>query len=108
MKKADARYLGRFGGRGQTRASHLVHFYVLTGRRDEAETLVAEHRDNPSTVALVYGALGDKTSAFEALERVAAVRPHCVGPWLRNPEFAILRGDARLEALRQRLGLPAE
>ena len=79
----------------------------MTGRRAEAETLAAEHEDSPSNLATIYASLGDKDRTFEALERVAVVQPHHLGRLLINPEMAVLRGEPRLAALRERFGLPA-
>ena len=56
---------------------------------------------------LIYAALGDKDRAFEALERMAVVEPQRVPTMLVYPEMAVLRGDPRLTALRERFGLPA-
>ena len=84
--------------------------YIALGMRAEAEALVAEHLVDatPSTLALMYTALGDKERAFEALERTARDNPQRVPILLVYPEMAALRGDPRLAALRERFRLPPQ
>ncbi len=41
-----------------------------TGRRADAEALAVAHKDSPSSLAVIYAALGDKDRTFEALEEV--------------------------------------
>jgi len=84
--------------------------YVALGMRAEAEALVAEHLVDatPSTLAMMYTALGDKERAFEALERTARDQPQSLPILLAYPEMAALRGDPRLAALRQRFRLPPQ
>ena len=106
LEKSDGRNLGRF--RPLQRPPYLAYLYVLTGRRADAETLLADSQRSTSGLAIIYAALGDKDRTFEALEQVAAVRPHHVAQLLKNPEMAVLRGDQRLVALRARLGLPPQ
>jgi hypothetical protein len=55
---------------------------------------------------LVYGGLGDRERAFDALERMAALNWWRAATWMTRPEVAILRGDPRVAELRRRLGLP--
>ncbi len=108
LEKLDGHNLGRFKAPHARRAPWLAQAYVMTGRRAEAEALGAEHDDSPADRATIYAVLGDKDRAFEVLERMAVVQPHHMGSILRNPEMALLRGDSRLTALRQRFGLPAQ
>jgi tetratricopeptide (TPR) repeat protein len=107
LEKHDSRYVGAPGR--IRRNPWLARAYVMTGRRAEAETLVQEHEGDDSRVAIIYAALGDKDRAFEALERAALVEPHRVPRTLMiYPEMAVLRGDPRLVALRQRFRLPPQ
>jgi hypothetical protein len=106
MEKTDGRHLGRFRPGQSRRPPHLAYLFVATGRPGDAEALAVDHQGSPSSLAIIYAALGDKDRTFEALEQVAAVRPHHVGPLLKNPEMALLRGDPRLTALCARVGLP--
>ncbi len=86
--------------------AYLGHAYAQAGRREEAEKLAAAAWDYPFQQALIYAGLGDKDRAFEALERFAAQGPVRVGRNLTYPEFALLRGDPRVKALRKKVGLP--
>ena len=83
----------------------MADAYVLAGRRAEVERLAAAH-SHPFRLAVIYAALGDKDRAFEALDRAGVTVPHRVGLLLGSPEVAALRGDARFDAVRKKLGLP--
>ena len=80
---------------------YVAPAYVMAGRREEAEKLVAASEGFPYSLAIIYAALGDKNRAFAALDRVAATEPHRMGRLLAAPEMASLRGDPRLLALRR-------
>ena len=108
MEKTDGRHLGRFRPLQSRRPPHLAYLFVTTGRRGQAEALAVDLQGSPSSLAIIYAALGDKDRTFKALEEVAAVRPHHIGPLLRFPEFALLRDDPRLRALRGRVRLPPQ
>ena len=84
----------------------LGYLYAITGRRDEAEALAAGF--GPARQFWIYAGLGDKDRAFEALDRAVTINPNSwrVATWMNRPEMAILRGDPRFQAIRQRLGLP--
>ena len=85
---------------------YLGYLYAVTGRGGEAETLAAAHPESPARQMLIYGGLGDRDRAYEALERAAAANPWRAATWMYRPEMAILRGDPRVAALRKRIGLP--
>jgi len=104
LEKRDSRYVGAPGR--VRRNPWLARAYVMTGRRAEAETLAEEHNGDDSRLAIIYAALEDKDRAFGALERAALVEPHRVPRTLIHPEMAVLRGDPRLAALRERFHLP--
>ncbi len=81
--------------------------YGRAGRRKEAEKLAAEvPAINPFNQAVIFAGLGDKDRTLEALDRAAAAGPFRVGRALTFPEFALLRGDPRIKALRKKAGLP--
>jgi TolB-like protein/Flp pilus assembly protein TadD len=82
----------------------LGYLYAITGRRDEAEALAAGFP--PARQFWIYGGLGDKERAFEALDRAVTIQPWRVATWMIRPEMKILRGDPRFQAIRRRLGLP--
>ena len=83
---------------------YLGYLYAITGRRDEAEALAAGFP--PARQFWIYGGLGDKDRAFEALDRAVTTNPWRVATWMNRPEMKILRGDPRFQAIRRRLGLP--
>ncbi len=84
----------------------LGYYYARAARRREAATMAAVS-DYPNEQALIFAGLGDKDRTFEALDRMAAVGAQRVGIHLNHPELAsVLRGDPRLPAFRQRVGLP--
>jgi TolB-like protein/Flp pilus assembly protein TadD len=84
----------------------LGYFYAKAGRRDEAARLAAASQ-YPNEQALIFAGLGDKDRTFEALDRMRVVGAQRVGIHLNYPELASsLRGDPRLPALRQKVGLP--
>ena len=68
--------------------------------------IAARNGDLPQRQVLIYAGLGDKDRAFEALERLAELNAHRAGSYLTYPELASLRGDPRVQQLRDKLGFP--
>ena len=100
---------------GRPAPHYRAHAYVLTGRRAEAEKLVADEHEllartkgSPYRLAVIYAALGDKDRTLAALEEMTVVEPHRVGFVLMAPEMTLLHGDLRLAALRKRFNLPTQ
>jgi TolB-like protein/Tfp pilus assembly protein PilF len=85
---------------------YLGYAYARAGRTEEARKLLVQLAPNPFNEALVYAGLGDKQRTLEALERMAILGPVRVGRELEFPEFAFVRNDPRIAALRKRVGLP--
>lgn len=85
---------------------YLGYAYGRAGRAGEARQLLAKIAPNPFNEALVYAGLGDRPHTLEALERMEILGPVRVGRELAFPEFAFVRDDARIDALRKRVGLP--
>ena len=85
---------------------YLGYAYARAGRTDEAQKLLAQLAPNPFNEALVYAGLDDKERTLEALDRMAILGPVRVGRELEFPEFAFVRDDPRINALRKRVGLP--
>ncbi|MCU1236451.1 MAG: repeat-containing protein [Candidatus Solibacter sp.] len=85
---------------------YLGYAYGLAGRREEAERFAAAAAPNAFTQALTFAGLGDKDRTLEALDRMASLGAVRVGRALNSPEFAFLRGDLRVKALRKKVGLP--
>jgi serine/threonine-protein kinase len=80
--------------------------FVMSGRRDKAETLAARSKGFPFRLAAIYAALEDRDRTFEALARLADSEPHRVVDLLSYPELAGLAGDPRLAELRKKFNLP--
>jgi adenylate cyclase len=85
---------------------YFGHALGRAGRREEAEKLAATVATNPFQQALIFAGLGDKDRTFEALDRMTVQGPVRIGRALTLPEFALLRGDPRVKALRKKVGLP--
>jgi len=85
---------------------YMGYAYARAGRREEAEKFAAAAAPNPFTQALTFAGLGDKDRTLEALGRLASLGAVRVGRALNSPEFALLRGDPRVPALRAKVGLP--
>jgi adenylate cyclase len=85
---------------------YLGYAYGRAGRREEAERFAAAAAPNAFTQALTFAGLGDKDRTLEALDRLASNGAVRVGRALNSPEFALLRGDPRVKALRKKVGLP--
>jgi serine/threonine-protein kinase len=90
----------------------LAYVYALTGKRTEAQKLLAElTRDSkkrfasPSDIAVVYGALGDRQRAFDWLEKAYEERDWGLVDLNVYPEFDSLRSDARFSDLLKRMNL---
>src|SRR5262249_47024424 len=92
--------------KGDPKRGILGCAYARVGRRDDAERLATASSFNPLNQAEIFACLGDKDRTFEALDRAAAVGPFRIGRALTGPEFALLRGDPRVKALRKKVGLP--
>ena len=85
---------------------YLGYAYARAGRREEAEKVAAEIAPNPFNQALVFAGLGDRDRTLDALERMDVLGPVRIGRALTFPEFAFVRGDPRVKALRKKVGLP--
>ncbi len=90
-------------------ARFRAYAYAKTGRRSEAEAILAKYVSDPAydgaNAALVYGALGEKDKAFAALERGFA-RKEEMARMKVDPLFDDLRDDPRFADLLKRMGLP--
>ena len=96
----------QFNGRLSASGSGMLgRAYALVGRREEAEK-IATAQWRPIEQASIFAAMGDKDRAFEALNRAIPLGPVRLGRDLTYAEFALLRGDIRVRALRKKVGLP--
>jgi tetratricopeptide (TPR) repeat protein len=90
----------------------LAYAYGRAGRRAEAEKLMTDapalypHNRGLFQYALAFAGLGDKDKTVETLEGMANLGPVRLGRDLNYPEFALVRDDPRVKALRKKLGLP--
>jgi TolB-like protein/Flp pilus assembly protein TadD len=91
---------------GDPTRGYLGHAYARAGHREEGEQIAEAQRPFAFHQALVFAGLGDKDRTFEALDRMTPLGPARIGRALTFPEFALLRGDPRVKALRKRVGLP--
>jgi TolB-like protein/cytochrome c-type biogenesis protein CcmH/NrfG len=85
---------------------YLGYAYGRAGRREEAEKIASASPDARLLQALIFAGLGDKERTLQALERLATLGPVRLGRDLTYPEFAFVRGDPRVKALRKKVGLP--
>jgi tetratricopeptide (TPR) repeat protein len=94
------------GRKDLVRPRYLGYAYARAGRRTDAEKIALEVVPNAYSEALIYAGLGDKDRTLKALDRVAVLGASRIGQALNSPEFALLRGDPRVKALRKGVGLP--
>lgn len=93
--------------KNSTVRGYLGYAYGRAGRRELAENLAAGiPRANNFNQALIFAGLGDKDRTLEALGRMTKFGPFRVGRMLTFPELVLLRGDARVQDLRKKAGLP--
>jgi tetratricopeptide (TPR) repeat protein len=93
--------------------AHLAYAYAQAGRRNDAETLLAnlrgiskQHPVHPYLFALVYVGLGQGDTAIAWLEKAYQVRGRDLLDIRYDPQFAGLRSDPRFIDLIRRIGLP--
>ncbi|MGA9770213.1 MAG: protein kinase [Blastocatellia bacterium] len=93
-----------------TMTAWSARVYALTGRRNEAERVLAQLKEqskqkyiSPYPIATVYAALGEKDKAFEYLEKVYDERSYYVV--FLNIDSALdgLRSEARFQDLLRRI-----
>ena len=92
----------------------LSHVYALMGRREQAESALAELQDRASQTyvssynrAAIYTALGEKDRALEWLEVACDERSYWLIYLGVDPLLDSLRDDARFTNLMRRMGLSA-
>jgi TolB-like protein/Flp pilus assembly protein TadD len=90
----------------------LAYAYAKAGRRADADKLTADaptlypHNRGGFQYALAFAGLGDREQTLAQLERMVNLGPVRLGRDLTYPEFALVRGDPRVKALRKKVGLP--
>lgn len=91
----------------------LGYGYAVTGRRTEAEKVLARLNDlsnrefvSPVWMAKIYSGLGEKDKAFESLEKAYEDRSIVSVAYIKtNPMLDPLRSDSRFAELLRRLNL---
>jgi tetratricopeptide (TPR) repeat protein len=90
----------------------LAIIYAKSGRRIDAQKLLAEMASNPKNkyyapahIAAVYAALGDKDMAFQWLEKAYQQKDWAIVQIKVDPIFDSLRSDARFSDLLKRMNL---
>ncbi len=88
----------------------LAFVYGRAGRRADAQqalqALRAQPEPGPYFLATAYAGLGDREQVFAQLTRAATERDESVTDLAVDPVFDPYRGDPRMRALIQRIGLP--
>jgi tetratricopeptide (TPR) repeat protein len=91
----------------------LAHVYALAGKRAEAQKALAELLElakqryvPPASIAMIYGALGDKDKAFVWLEQADSTRDALLARLKVDSRFDSLRSDRRFAEFVRRAGLP--
>ncbi len=89
----------------------LAHIYASAGRKDEAENLIKDVKpaelgsNDYRGMALVYTALGNKTKAFDWLEKSIEMHEESLCSLKVDPKFAAIRNDDRFKDMVKKVGL---
>jgi len=95
------------------RVARLGYAYAVAGRRDEAQKVIDDLKEqqskgryvSPFHFALIYMGLGDKDQAFVLLEKTCEERSDMLWDIKLSPKFDSLRSDPRFDALLRRMKL---
>ena len=90
----------------------LIYAYSVSGRKQEAKSLLAELELTSTRVyisnvilAMANAAAGEKNKAMELLEKAVAERSNQLRMNLSDPSFDELRSDSRFQALLRTVGI---
>ena len=109
---SESQKAASLSGGGPSALGTLGHAYGVSGKRAEAQKLLADLKElskrryvAPFDIALIYVGLGDKAEALQWLER--AYEDHSVRlAWIRvDPQLDSLRGEPRFQDLLRRMNL---
>jgi serine/threonine-protein kinase len=114
--EAIAEYRQPSGSFGNTQSiSGVGHLYGVTGRRDEAQKLLAQMDElstkryvSPYVWTLIYLGLGDRENTLTWLQRTYDERVNGLVWLLKDPRWDPMRGDPGFEAIVTRVGFPAD
>lgn len=102
-------------GDGTLAKASLAHALAKSGNRAEAEKILLElTADNsarytaPDSIAMVYGALGEKDKAFTYLEKALADRPFSMLQLEIEQRFDDIRQDPRFKVIVEKMKEPRE
>jgi TolB-like protein/Flp pilus assembly protein TadD len=93
----------------------LAHAYAMSGRKDEAQKMLADLMKKPSennyvspySVAVIYAGLEDKSKTFAWLERAYSERSYYLPVYLTtDARLDGIHRDPRFKDLVRRIGLP--
>ena len=113
-EEAISEFQKALGLDGDTYAlSQLGYTYAVVGRRNEAYKVVEQIKERskrkyvlPVDIALIYVGLGEKSQAFEWLEKAYTERDENLLYLKVDPVWDSLRPDPRFSDLLRRVGLP--
>ena len=92
----------------QPGAQALGVAYAKAGRREDA-IRIAQGLPRLASKAQIFAALGDRDKTLELLDQMTPMGPARMGrDFLLSANFAFLRADPRLKAIRKKAGLPEE
>ncbi len=87
--------------------------YGLAGRKEEARKVLAKLLEKrktqflpPTQIAMIYGGLGERDTAFAWLERAFEDKAWLMDEMNVDPLFDVFRGDSRFDDLIRRMNYP--
>ena len=94
--------------------ANLAYAYGLSGKRDEAEKIIAYLKDlsrtnyvAPYYLAIAYAGLGDNEQTFKCIEQAYEDRSDSPILYLTaDPQMQKIRSDPRYKEMLKRLNLP--
>ncbi len=93
-------------------SAEIAQALALAGKEDEARAVIARWLKesqpgsiSPFSLAIAFGALGDKDQAFGYLEKALAQKDIRISSIKVEPDLDPLRGDPRFEALLEKMNL---
>ena len=105
----------RFSDGSSKMSAAVGWIYAVSGRRKEARALLlklqhdaAHEYVSPYSLAKIYAALGDKSHAFDLLEKAMAERSSDLMYLRHDPGLDNLHDDVRFAQLEGKIGFPAE